>query len=463
MRFRVTETGDEIVATRAAGGDHHHQQREGAARRLPAPLRLPLHRLPRPGADEAHRARAPPRARRRRSSTRRSRASTSCATSPRLRKRPSTSELIDWIAVLQARRRRRGASSTRSCPSSARCSRRSRTWRRFADQLAGGKKLAGLSHVRRVPLRAAARARSRWARRRRSRSPRALAAGLHDSSLDGFYHVARALLVHSEAHLDDVRPGLRRPLPRRRTSRPSASRQELLDWLEEAAVKHARALAPRSARRSRRSTSTRCCGRSSRSGCAEQKERHDGGNRWIGTGGTSPFGRGRRAPAGHPGRARRRRRRGSAMKTADARKYRRYRSDLVLDVRADRGRAAQAARLRPRGRRATSSTSTAPSTRPRRTPASSRSSPRPPRRPNTRVHPADGRGRLDGPVRPARVPALQRREARHPLGASCAPTTSTTASTAGSTGPRASRTRCPSPSCSPSAARTTSWCSSATR
>ena len=31
----------------------------------------------------------------------------------------------------------------------------------------------------------------------------ALKAGLHESSLDGFYHVARALLVHREGHLDD--------------------------------------------------------------------------------------------------------------------------------------------------------------------------------------------------------------------------------------------------------------------
>src|SRR5260221_7750514 len=31
---------------------------------------------------------------------------------------------------------------------------------------------------------------------------RALSAGLHDSSLDGFYHVARALCVHTETDLD---------------------------------------------------------------------------------------------------------------------------------------------------------------------------------------------------------------------------------------------------------------------
>ena len=30
----------------------------------------------------------------------------------------------------------------------------------------------------------------------------ALKAGLHESSLDGFYNVARAVMIHNEAHLD---------------------------------------------------------------------------------------------------------------------------------------------------------------------------------------------------------------------------------------------------------------------
>jgi uncharacterized protein with von Willebrand factor type A (vWA) domain len=63
----------------------------------------------------------------------------------------------------------------------------------------------------------------------------------------------------------------------------------------------------------------------------EQKGRHDGGNRWIGTGGTSPFGAHGAHPTGvrvgpHGGGR-------SAMAVADARAYRAYRSDLVLDVR----------------------------------------------------------------------------------------------------------------------------------
>jgi uncharacterized protein with von Willebrand factor type A (vWA) domain len=64
----------------------------------------------------------------------------------------------------------------------------------------------------------------------------------------------------------------------------------------------------------------------------DQKERHDGGSFWIGTGGTSPFGRGGENPQGiqvGPGGGGK----GGAIKTADARKYRPYRSDVVLDVR----------------------------------------------------------------------------------------------------------------------------------
>lgn len=63
---------------------------------------------------------------------------------------------------------------------------------------------------------------------------------------------------------------------------------------------------------------------------AEQKERHDGGNRWIGTGGTSPFGSGGAHPSGirvGEGGGR------SAVQVAEDRRYRNYRTDAVLDVR----------------------------------------------------------------------------------------------------------------------------------
>jgi len=155
----------------------------------------------------------------------------------------------------------------------------------------------------------------------------ALARGLHDSSLDGFYHVARALCVHREADLDafdqafsahfrgietasldivkEIEQWLADPIARRELSDQERALLESMD-LEEL----------------RRLFEQRL---------REQNERHDGGNRWIGTGGSSPFGAGGEHPSGlrvgPKGGGR------SALGIADARRYKPYRSDLVLDVR----------------------------------------------------------------------------------------------------------------------------------
>lgn len=63
----------------------------------------------------------------------------------------------------------------------------------------------------------------------------------------------------------------------------------------------------------------------------EQDERHDGGNRWIGTGGTSPFGHGGNHPSGirvgGQGRGSR------AVQIAANRRFRDYRRDVTLDTR----------------------------------------------------------------------------------------------------------------------------------
>src|SRR5688572_33114817 len=64
---------------------------------------------------------------------------------------------------------------------------------------------------------------------------------------------------------------------------------------------------------------------------AEQDEQHDGGNKWVGTGGRSPYGHGGVHPTGirggGPGRSR------SAMKVAEERHFEDYRPDVRLDVR----------------------------------------------------------------------------------------------------------------------------------
>ena len=156
---------------------------------------------------------------------------------------------------------------------------------------------------------------------------RALKMGLHDSSLDGFYHVARALCIHTEADLDafdeaflvvfkgiegkslelvkELEEWLRDPKMRKELSPEDVAALERLDVEE---------LRRRFEERLR-----------------EQKGRHDWGNRWIGTGGSSAFGVNGTHPTGvrvgpHGGGR-------SAMAVADARVYRPYRSDLVLDVR----------------------------------------------------------------------------------------------------------------------------------
>ncbi len=63
----------------------------------------------------------------------------------------------------------------------------------------------------------------------------------------------------------------------------------------------------------------------------EQTERHDGGDHWIGTGGTSPFGQGGQHPTGISLGAHTRTH--AAIQVAMRRHFRNYRSDLVLDIR----------------------------------------------------------------------------------------------------------------------------------
>jgi len=63
----------------------------------------------------------------------------------------------------------------------------------------------------------------------------------------------------------------------------------------------------------------------------EQKERHDGGDHWIGSGGTSPFGVGGQHPTGISLGAQNRTH--SAIQVAMRREFRNYRSDVTLDIR----------------------------------------------------------------------------------------------------------------------------------
>jgi uncharacterized protein len=156
----------------------------------------------------------------------------------------------------------------------------------------------------------------------------ALSWGLHDSSLDGFYNVARSLLVHSETQLDAFDQAFAKTFK----GAEAAALQihaDLLDWLKEAQARRPTLTDEEKALLDQldRDQLEKLFEQRLR----EQKERHDGGSKWIGTGGKSPF--------GHSGAARPGIRVGgqggnrSAFQVAEARHFKEYRGDLVLDVR----------------------------------------------------------------------------------------------------------------------------------
>ena len=158
----------------------------------------------------------------------------------------------------------------------------------------------------------------------------ALSVGLAESSLSGFYYLARAVLVKSESHfdqydlafqsyfqgietpeqlLDQVSEWMANPLPAK-----MFSEEERNDLLKKLGLPDWESLKAALEERLRK-----------------QDGPHHGGNNWIGTGGTAQFGH----SGFHPGGVRI----GgdshgqSAVKVASERNYRDYRSDTTLGVR----------------------------------------------------------------------------------------------------------------------------------
>lgn len=157
----------------------------------------------------------------------------------------------------------------------------------------------------------------------------ALKAGLHESSLDGFYFVARALLIHDEKHLDAFDEAFGKSF-KGVEGKAIEIHEALLDWVKNAAERLPELSAEEKAllQQFDRAELEKMFEERLR----EQKERHDRGNKWIGTAGTSPFGNSGRAPrpgirVGGEGGSR------SALSVAGQRNFKEYRDDLVLDVR----------------------------------------------------------------------------------------------------------------------------------
>ncbi|MBS2032407.1 MAG: VWA domain-containing protein [Deltaproteobacteria bacterium] len=155
---------------------------------------------------------------------------------------------------------------------------------------------------------------------------RALALGLHESSLDGFYHLSRAILVKDVALFDAFDDAFL--VTFKGVAADSLSLvEDLMKWLEDPkkleqlTEEQKRMIQMLEIKELRELFEKRL---------AEQKKRHEGGNKWIGTGGTSPFGQGGKHPTGMSvgGGGQK-----TAMQVAEERRYRAYRKDVLLDVR----------------------------------------------------------------------------------------------------------------------------------
>jgi uncharacterized protein with von Willebrand factor type A (vWA) domain len=156
----------------------------------------------------------------------------------------------------------------------------------------------------------------------------ALEQGLHGSSLLRFYHLGRACLVKSETWFDAYDRVFARVMRGVEGALGDEVTEQLLEWLRD--PKNFPNLSPEELEALQRLSSDELM-RQFLERLAEQTERHDGGGRWVGTGGKSPFGHGGQHPTGirvgGPGRSR------SAMKVAEERRFKSYRTDLTLDVR----------------------------------------------------------------------------------------------------------------------------------
>lgn len=154
----------------------------------------------------------------------------------------------------------------------------------------------------------------------------ALDKGLAESSLTGFYNLCRSILIKTEADYDKFDAVFAEYFKGIQT--PEDLPEEFWKWLNES--DRERALddlgdvknMPKELEELLQMFQDRI---------KEQKEKHDGGNYWIGTGGTSPMGRGGYNPAGIRvgGKSRHK----SAVQVAGERKFRDFREDTILDIR----------------------------------------------------------------------------------------------------------------------------------
>jgi len=157
---------------------------------------------------------------------------------------------------------------------------------------------------------------------------RALEAGLHGSSLLRFYHLGRACLVKSETYFDAYDRVFARVFKGVEGKFGEDVTEQVMEWLRN--PENFPNLSAEELEALERLSADELMQRFLET-LAEQDERHDGGDKWVGTGGKSPFGHGGQHPTGIRvgGESKSR----SAMKVAEERQFKDYRTDQQLDLR----------------------------------------------------------------------------------------------------------------------------------
>ncbi len=159
---------------------------------------------------------------------------------------------------------------------------------------------------------------------------RGLAMGLVPTGLDQFYAVARSVLVKSETYFDQYDQAFAHMFNGIET--PVEIEDQVWGWLADPLTMPGLSDAERRLLAAAlEDLDLEALERLFRERLQEQTEAHHGGNRWVGTGGTSPFGHSGIHPGGLRvgGESRGR----SAVKVAGERRYRGYRTDQEVGVR----------------------------------------------------------------------------------------------------------------------------------
>ena len=158
---------------------------------------------------------------------------------------------------------------------------------------------------------------------------RALEAGAAERTAEDFYRLSRAVLVKDERHLDAFDVVFAQVFKGALSLSQAVEAAEIpAEWLRKLIEKY---LSPQERAEIEKLGFDKLM-ETLRQRLAEQKGRHQGGSKWIGTGGTSPFG----AYGDHPEGVRigqDKGRRGSAIKVWDKREFRDFSGDEALGPR----------------------------------------------------------------------------------------------------------------------------------